>query len=64
MREGIAIPPEIVNVNPHFSVLEMPPATRDPRGRRGAAIRVKVTDDYVEIRIRCSGERLRVYFRP
>lgn len=66
LHEGVPVPKELeldsVIINPHFVIQEMPPATRDSRGRKGAAVRIKVTDNYVEIRLRRSGERIRAYF--
>ena len=59
MRETVAI-----HINPCFSVQEMPPAEPDLRRREHAEYRVKCTDDYVQITIRRSGERIRIYLRP
>ncbi len=59
MRESVAI-----NINPSFSVQEMPPAAPDLRRREHAEYRVKHTDSYVEITLRRSGERIRILVRP
>ena len=59
MREGVA-----VHINPSFSVQEMPPAEPDLRRREHAEYRVKHTDNYIEITLRRSGERIRVLIRP
>lgn len=68
MREGVPGLKELaldsVIINPHFIIQEMPPVTRDPRGRKGAQYRIICKDRYVEIRIRNSGERIRVYLNP
>lgn len=59
MREGVSI-----NINPFFSILEMPPAAPDLRRREHAEYRVKHMDSYVEITLRRSGERIRILVRP
>ncbi len=55
--------PDSVIINPSFTVQEMSPKAPDTRGKRGAAVRIKVTDHYVETTIRATGARIRVYFR-
>ena len=64
MKEGVDLQMDSVIINPSFTVQEMAPAVCDKRGKRGANVRVKVTDNYVEVRIRCTGQRVRVYFNP
>ena len=69
LREGVPTPaaqdaarlPDSVIINPSFTVQEMSPKAADSRGRRGAAVRTKVTDHYVEVTIRLTGERIRIY---
>lgn len=72
LHEGVPAPaaqdaarlPDSVIINPSFTVQEMAPKEPDPRGRRGAAVRVSVTDDYVQVTIRLTGARIRLYPRP
>lgn len=71
LHEGVPTPAaqdaaalDSIIINPSFVVQEMAPKDPDPRGKRGAAIRVKVTDDYVETTIRSTGARMRVYYNP
>ncbi len=59
MREGV-----VVNINPSFSIQEMTPAAPDLRRREHAEYRVKHMDEYVEITLRRSGERIRILVRP
>ncbi len=56
--------PDSVIINPRFTVQELAPKALDPRGKRGAEIRVKVTDHYVETTIRRTGARIRLYYNP
>lgn len=63
-KQDAAALPDSVIINPSFVVQEMDPKALDPRGKRGAAVRVSVTDDYVEVTIRSTGERIRIYFNP
>lgn len=68
MREGVQVPKELdldsVIINPRFTIQEMRPVAPDPRGRKGAQYRIICKDRYVEIRLRCTGERIRVYLNP
>jgi len=63
MKEGVpaAKLPDSVIINPSFTVQELDPKGPDPRGKRGAAYRIGVTDQYVEVTIRLTGERIRIY---
>lgn len=71
LHEGVPKParqdaervPVAVNLNPSFTFQEMPPVAPDPRGRKGKAVRTKVTDTYVEVTIRRTGGRGRFYYR-
>lgn len=72
LHEGVPAPaagdaarlPDSVIINPSFVIQEMAPKAPDPRGRRGAAVRIEVTDHYVETTIRHTGARIRLYYNP
>lgn len=69
LHEGVPAPvaqnaarlPDSVIINPSFTVQELDPKAPDLRGKQGAAYRISVTDHYVEVTIRATGARMRVY---
>ena len=64
LKEGVDLQMDSVCINPSFTVQEMAPASPDSRGKAGANVRVKVTDHYVMVTIRATGQRVRVYLNP